>query len=156
MKKVILTSVLLAGLAATSAFAYKGNCQMQGDNQGCNKSQMQKDCGMKGEKRFHKGMKRGGFNKGGMMFSQLDLSDEQKYQMSILRDEMRLEMKKEMGMKKRGQMQKFITADGFDKDAFIKDSNERHQKMTELRAKHMEKVLALLTKEQIAKLQTIK
>ena len=27
MKKVILTSVLVAGLTATSAFAYKGGCQ---------------------------------------------------------------------------------------------------------------------------------
>ena len=114
---------------------------------------MQKECGMKGKKGFHKGMKRGG---GMMMFSQLELSAEQQHKLSILRDEMRLEMKKQMGPKKRGNMQKFITADGFDKAGFLKEMNERHTKMSELKATHMEKAFAIPYKRTNSKTSSYK
>ena len=89
------------------------------------------------------------------MFSNLDLSDEQKYKLSILHDEMRLEMKKSMGMRQERPMQKFANENGFDEKGFKKYMDERHEKMIALRAAHMKKVFAVLTPEQIAKLKTL-
>lgn len=158
MKKVILTTVLAAGLTATSAFAYKGNCQ-NGEgmmNKGGKKCQMQKECGMKGKKGSHKGMRSGKGKGGMMMFSRLDLTQDQRYKLSILKDEMRLEMKKQRGPQQRDNFKKFITVDGFDKEGFLKEMKERQAKMMDLKAAHMEKAFAILTKEQIAKLKATK
>jgi Spy/CpxP family protein refolding chaperone len=151
MKKKILVASLLAGVLATSGFAYNQDCPNFDQRSMQNAKGMQKgfkqNCSMQGKR----GMQRGG----GMMpmLANLDLSDEQKYQLSILRDEMRLEMKKSMGMQQRPDFSKFITKDGFDKEAFVKSMDEKHTKMIQIKADHMQKVFKILTKAQIEKLQ---
>jgi Spy/CpxP family protein refolding chaperone len=161
MKNKILATVLVVGTLATASLAYNQNCpnagqkgMMQGQGmqqQGMMQKGMNKQCANQGKMMSKRGMGRHG---GGMqMFAQLNLSDDQKFQMSILRDEMKLEMKKARGAKQKGKMMNFIKDNGFDKDAFKKEANERHQKMMELKAAHMEKVFKLLTKEQVAQLQ---
>ena len=52
-------------------------------------------------------------------------------------------------------MQELMTAESFDKKAFIKLTNEHHDKMVALRADHMEKVFNILTKEQRSELKTL-
>jgi len=159
MKKVILATVVAAGVLATTAFAYNQDCQNQGkrgmQKQGMQQQGMgQKSMQYKSQKMSHKGKGMHG-SKGGMqMLSQLNLSDDQKFQMSILRDENKLAMKKLRGPQKRGQMMKFVGEGGFDKAAFKKEANAKHLQKMELKAAHMEKVFKLLTKEQIAELKT--
>lgn len=49
------------------------------------------------------------------MFSQLNLNEEQKFKLSILRDEMRLEMKKLRSPKQRYSIKEFVSDSRFDK-----------------------------------------
>lgn len=161
MKKTVLASALVIGLLSTAAFAFNQNCPnfgqrgMQGNMPGSQQGMMMNqkgNCNMQGKGMY--GMKG---QRGGMMpmLANLDLTQEQQYKLSILRDEMKLEMKKSMGMNQRPDFSKFITTDGFDKEAFTKSMDERHEKMIALRAAHMKKVFAVLTPEQIAKLKTL-
>jgi len=150
MTKKILVTAVLVGTLATSAFAYNKDCQNSGQRGVKNGQANQQGMMRKSHKMNKKGMSR----RGGMqMFSQLNLSDDQRYQLSILRDEMKLEIKKARGVRKQGQMMNFLNDSGFDKDAFKKDINARQQKMLDLKAIHMEKVFKILTKEQIVELK---
>jgi Spy/CpxP family protein refolding chaperone len=150
MTKKILVTAVLVGTLATGAFAYNKDSQNSG--QRGMKSGQSTQQGMM--KRSHKMNKKGMSRHGGMqMFSQLNLSDDQKFQLSILKDEMRLEMKKSRGAKKQGKMVKFVSDDGFDKKAFMAESDSKHTKMMAIKANHMEKVFKILTKEQIAELK---
>jgi len=108
MKKTTLLAVVLSGALAVGAFAHGDNNQ-QGMMNGQYQQNMQRGQGM--------GMMGGGMQ----MFSQLNLTNEQQYQLSILRDEMRLKMKKQMhnGQPMR-QMGAFFKGDNFDKNAFKK------------------------------------
>jgi len=147
MKKNILVAAALIATLSTGAFAYnQGNCNGQGMQRG-----MMMNQGMQ------KGMMKQGMNKrGGMrIFAQLNLTNEQRYQLSILRDEMRLEMKKARGYSKQNRLMQFVSADGFDKEAFKKFSNENHAQRLELRANFMEKAFKILTAEQVAQLKTL-
>lgn len=162
MKKNILVAAALIATLSTGAFAYnqnKGNC----DGTRMQQKQMQNSGMQKGMKQgMNKGMKQNmkkGMhkrNKGGMrLFSQLNLTDEQRFNLSILKDEMRLEMKKSRGFQKQNRSVQFVSEDGFDKAAFIKSSNDRHAKKLELKANFMEKAFKILTKEQLAQLKTL-
>ena len=161
MKTKILLGTLLAG--ALSASLYASGYNMQNNNPGMMGPQnMQRsnmmNCGNKGMNMnaMQRGHNMKGMHKRGaqmMMFANLNLSQEQRYQLSILRDEMKLDMKKARGFKRQGKMVQFIKGDSFDKDAFIKYSDAMHQKMLKIRADHMEKVLKVLTKEQITQLK---
>ena len=160
MKSRILMTVVAAGVLATGAYAYGGNMNCDGSGQKGMKSQqtMQKqtkNCGSKMSKKGmkHSGKKMMGRHGGNQMFSQLKLTDDQQFKLSILKDEMKLEMKKLRGSKKQGKMMQFVGENGFDKKAFMKNSDEKHEKMSEMRASHMEKVFKILTKEQIAELK---
>lgn len=100
--------------------------------------------------RMHQGMH--GF--GMQLFSGIDLTNEQSYKLSILRDEMHLEMRKLMGANpQQHHMMNFVTDKGFDKDTFIKEMDTRHQQMLNIRATLMEKAFKVLTKEQIVELK---
>jgi len=154
MKKNILVAAALIATLSTGAFAYnqnKGNCdgpRMQQKQMQMQNSDMQR--GMK------QGMKKSMHKRGGMrMFAQLNLTDEQRYNLSILKDEMKLEMKKSRGFKKQNRAAQFISNDGFDKTVFIKSSNERHAKKLELKGNFMEKAFKILTQEQLAQLKTL-
>ncbi|MCF6172857.1 MAG: Spy/CpxP family protein refolding chaperone [Campylobacteraceae bacterium] len=99
------------------------------------------------------GMMRGGMMGNMQMFSQLNLSQEQRFQLSILRDEMRLEMRKLMHNGQiAGQFGKFMKGDSFDKKAFENHMNQKHKKMLDLMANNMEKAFKILTKEQVSEL----
>jgi len=155
MKKSILVTTALIATLSTGAFAYnQGNC----DSPRMQQDQMQqKGMQKKGMKQnMHKGMKRGMHRPDDMrMFAQLNLTDEQKYKLSILKDEMRLEMKKARGYSKQNKIMQFISADGFDKEAFKQFATGKEAAKLELRANFMEKAFGILTKEQIAQLKTI-
>ncbi|ACZ11599.1 Spy/CpxP family protein refolding chaperone [Sulfurospirillum deleyianum] len=146
MKKTILTLATLVALGTSSAFAFGGGCQpMQGNGMGMN---------------AERGMQHGG--KGGgmmgmplMMLDQLNLSDDQRHKLAILRSEMRLEMTKLRDPKMRTKMQDLMSAESFDKKAFVKMHNEMHEKMLALQADHMEKVFNVLTKEQRLELKKV-
>lgn len=143
MKKTIL-SLAVASLIASSAFAFGGNCQ----------GNMQ-DGMMQGKGGMTQGMHGRGGGHEMHMISMLDLSNEQRHQLAILHSEMKLEMMKLHDPKNMKKMQDLMSGESFDKKAFIKMSNENHEKMTALKANHMEKVFNILTKEQRAELKTL-
>jgi len=167
MKKITLLAVALSGALAVGAFAHGMNNQ-QGMMNGQYQQNMQRGQGMgmmggqqgmmgSGMAGHHGMMGSGGMGRmhGGMqMFSQLNLTSEQQYKLSILRDEMRLEMRKQMhNAQPMEQMGTFFKGDNFDKDAFKNQMEKQHDKMLNLKANHMEKVFKILTKEQRAQLQ---
>lgn len=159
MKKRILLAVALSGALAAGAFAYGMNNQQ---GMMCGQQNMQRGQGMgmmhqnmMGNQKMHMMRHHGMTGARGMrMFSQLNLTSEQRYQLSILRDEMRLEMKKQMhNMQPMRHIGAFFKGDNFDKDAFKNQMEKRHEKMLNLRADNMEKAFKILTKEQIAQLK---
>ena len=164
MKKQILVTAVLVGALATGAFAFGGNCD-------CNAQGMKNKQGMKNQQNMQQQTQKKGWHgykmrqkriqhsdnmmmgqRGGMLAA-LKLTEDQKFQISILRDEMKLEMKKLRGSKKQGKMMKFISDNGFNKKAFIKQSDENHSKRVAIKANHMEKVFKILTKEQVVELK---
>lgn len=156
MKKTIyLLSV--ATLLASGVYAYD-SVNQQGMQPGMMQQKMMQGGGMmQGGMMPQKGMMhgmRGGYD-GMRMIEQLNLSDEQRHQLSILRAEMKLEMTKARDPQMRQKMQSFMMADSFDKQGFIKAENEMHAKMVALKASHMEKVFTILTKEQRAELKEL-
>ena len=167
MTKKILVTGVLAGVLATGAYAYGGNCDGSGyknmhDQQRMNQQSKRGWSGHNMMGRHHFMGERGCLNNsnkmrkgyGGMqILSQLKLTNDQQFQLSILRDEMKLEMKKLRGNKRQGRMLDFISEKGFDKDSFVKEDDKNHKKMMKIKVNHMEKVFKILTKEQIAELK---
>lgn len=161
MKRRTLLALALSSTLAVGAFAHGMNSQQNMPNQKMMDSSMMGGQGagmMTNGQNMHRGQCAGisgGKMMGGMpMFSQLNLTSEQQHQLSILRDEMRLEMKKQRySGKPMGQMGTFFKGENFDKDSFKSNMNEQHEKMLTLRANHMEKVFNILTKEQRVQLK---
>jgi len=150
MKKSILITTALIATLTTGAFAYNQNKA----NFNCQNMQQGKMQNKQMKKRMNH--QRYGKHKGGMtMFSQLNLSDKQRYELSILKDEMRLEIKKSRGYMKQNRAIKSLSEDGFNKKEFIKLANEEHNKRLNLKANFMEKAFKILTKEQISQLKTL-
>jgi len=145
MKKTILSLAVVAALTSSAfAMGMGGNCQNGGQDgmmQGKGSSMQQ---GMHG---------RGGHEM--RMLSQLNLTDDQRHKLAILQSEMKLEMTKLHDPKMKSKMQGALTGETFDKKEFIKNHNDMHEKMLNLKANHMEKVFNLLTKEQRAELKTL-
>ena len=86
------------------------------------------------------------------IFPNINLSNEQKAKLSSLQQEMHNKMNTQMNNMNNSGMMSFINKNGFDKESFKKTMNDRHQTMMNLRANHMERVLNVLTKEQLAQL----
>ena len=149
MKKTILTLATLVALGTTSAFAFGGGqCQNIQSDMGM----MPCGGGMSGQQ----GMMHGG--KGGMMMpalQQLNLTDDQRHKLAVLRSEMKLEMTKLQDPKMMTKMQDLMSGESFNKKEFIKIHNEMNEKRLVLQADHMEKVFNILTKEQRAELKTL-
>lgn len=107
-------------------------------------------------KKFHKrgyGM-RGGYGMGqgmggsGLMFlNGIMLSNEQMYKISILQDEMMLEMRK-ANSSFNDCVGKYFNEAKFDKNAMIKDHKSRANKNIETRGEYIEKIYNILTPEQ--------
>lgn len=174
MKKTTLAAaVILTGALTVGAFAHQNstpNQGMVGNQQGMMGNQQGMGM-MNGQQKMmgsQQGMMGGGMmgGQGGMgmmsgmmgggmqMFSQLNLTSDQQFKLSILKDEMQIEMKKFMFENhKQGNMGTFLKGDSFDKDTFKKHMNEKHNNMLDLRANHMEKVFKILTKEQVTELK---
>lgn len=143
MKKTIL-SLALIGAIASGAYAFGGGaCQNGGQG------------GMMPGKGMMQGMQSCGGGHEMQMFSQLNLSDDQRHKLAILQSEMKLEMTKLRDPKTQTKMQSVLSGETFDKKEFIKTHNEMHEKMITLKANHMEKVFNLLTKEQRAELKKL-
>jgi hypothetical protein len=163
MKKTILATALVCGVISSSALAYGGpnnmaapcpqtNTQMQ---QGQKYMRMNKaqGCNMQMQGNYKKGshMRRGAHMM--LPFYKLNLSDEQRYKISLLRDEMRLEMKKARGMRSpQSPMLQFIGKKGFDTNGYKKYMSQRSEKMLNIKATYMQKIFDTLSKEQIATL----
>ena len=133
MKKISLIVASMLIVASSSLFA-KPPRDGKFDNEITHK------CG-----NFNKGhdihKKHGSF--GGDTMKDLNLTSEQKHNMSILRDEMKLEMKK---ISKPDD----FSNGKFDKNEYIKNSKEFYNKKVEIEANYIEKLYNLLTKEQQA------
>ncbi len=93
------------------------------------------------------------------IFQKLDLTPEQKSAMQENRKEMRAQMKEKRSQKqtKRGMtnMSEFVSANGFDKQAFIDMSMQKAQSRIEKRAERFEKTMNILTPEQRVKFVTL-
>jgi len=87
-----------------------------------------------------------------MLFS-LDLSDAQKEKIEKLMVENRYKMKGLWRDTRGDALKAAVRDDGFDKKTYIKRSEERAKKRAEAMAEHLEKVMAVLTKEQRKALQ---
>lgn len=65
-------------------------------------------------------------------FSKLNLNSDQRFKISILRDEMKIDMKKLMhNLRQNSNMGSFIQNGTFDKDAFEKKMNNMHTKISQ-------------------------
>lgn len=87
-------------------------------------------------------------DKGGMMgFANLNLSPEQTHEIKLLRAQMHVDRLKANGPDSRPKSMA-LSADGFDKQAFIKAQTDRAKQRAELKATYMEKLYNILTPEQ--------
>jgi protein CpxP len=140
----VLTIIAITGLAGTVA---ANACPSNGQNkQICKKQKIcQKNKGHRGD------MKE--------IFQKLDLTDAQKSVMRENRQDMREKMKGKRSQRKdkRGMenMSEFVSANGFDKQAFIAKATQRSQAMIEMRANRFEKTMNILTPEQRVKFVTL-
>jgi Spy/CpxP family protein refolding chaperone len=83
------------------------------------------------------------------LLRKLDLTDEQKSQLKKVRQTMqkarKIEMKKQRGSL---NLKKFVSVDGFDKEAFVLSSEARAKNMAQVRADMMESIIGTLTADQ--------
>ncbi|MFV0481226.1 MAG: Spy/CpxP family protein refolding chaperone [Campylobacteraceae bacterium] len=135
----------------------QANCQFQDGNEcpmGNPQGQMMGNNQMmhggfghnKGGKMMHDG-----FGKGGHDFMFLDgvnLTPEQRYKISILKDEMKLELKKARGTEWFAGIKKHFSESKFDKSGFINTHKAQSNKAIEIRADFMEKVYNELSADQ--------
>ena len=106
-------------------------------------------CDGKGQKQ-----QMGGYMDKGMMFGApmsiktLKLTKEQEDKIAELNKEFRAEMAKLHIGQKSMNKDPFVTKDGFSKEGFKKEANDKMQKVLDLRAEHLAKIYAVLTPEQ--------
>ena len=140
--KWMLVTTLAGTLLSGALFAYdKNQGYGPGNGPGCKNGPVPGKM-MSGERAAgHGGMVMG------MLFS-LDLSDKQKEAIEKLMVENRYKMKGLWQDTRGDALKAALSDDGFDKKAYIKLSKERAEKRAEAMAEHLEKVMAVLTKEQ--------
>lgn len=137
-KKLKIATITLGSLAlAGTLFASSGNCDFN------NKSfEKDRNCGMKRDfKEHHKDR----FNIL-KIFSELNLTDEQKTKMEKIVQESRKNQK--------SQFDAFSKTE-FDKEAYIKAMNEKREDMVKSRAEVIEKTYAILTAQQKEQLKVL-
>lgn len=147
----VLTIVAITGLlGATAANACPSN---KGNGMNCPKHEK---CETQHKGMMNKHDKRKEMKE---IYQKLDLTAEQKSVMQADRKSMReyrqaqrAKMQSSHGM---AGMNKFISADGFDKQGFIDMATQRSQKRIEMRAGMFEKKINILTAEQRVKLMTL-
>ena len=147
----VLTIIAITGLlSATVANACPSNKE---NGMNCPKHEK---CGKQNKGMMNKHDKRKEMKE---IYQKLDLTAEQKSAMQANRKDMR-EYRKAQREKMQGAhgvagMNKFISADGFDKQGFIDMATKRSQKRIEMRATMFEKKINILTAEQRVKLMTL-
>ncbi len=134
----VLTIVAITGLVgATSVYASPCNAE--------NKKMCQKN------KEHRNDMKE--------IFKKLDLTPEQQNAMKENRQAMREQMKERRSQmnRKHGMagMSEFVSANGFDKQAFVAKATQKAQMRIDMRAVRFEKTINILTPEQRVKFVTL-
>jgi Spy/CpxP family protein refolding chaperone len=87
------------------------------------------------------------------IFKELDLTQEQRATLRANRKVTKMQRKaKRQEMRKARDMEKFITADGFNREAFIQSATQNSKRMIEMRADKFETIIGVLTPEQRLKL----
>ena len=93
------------------------------------------------------------------IFQNLDLTAEQQSALKQNRKQMRAQMKEirsqRQGKRGMAHMGVYVSADGFDKQAFIDDAMKKAQDRIEKRAEGFEKTVNILTPEQREKFATL-
>lgn len=139
----VLTIVAITGLAGTVA---ANACPAGANKTMCQKKEMCKS----------KKGKRGEMKE---LFEKLDLTSEQKTSMKENRQKMHVQMKERRAQKHAKHsmlnMSEFVSANGFDKQAFIEMSMQKAQSRIEKRAERFAKTMHILTPEQRIKLVTL-
>jgi protein CpxP len=141
-----LTIVSVTGLAGLTALQACPMNQGERSCQGMKQSEVKGCKGSKYHKKGHPMMK---------LYSQLDLTEEQKEQMKVLRQEMQAQReakKKDRSKRGMGMMVNFVSEKGFDKEGFIKMATQKSQEKIQMRAAMFEKRMNILTPEQRTKL----
>lgn len=114
------------------------------------RAMMMEHCqGTKGMKRHH------AMHKNPMMkiFKELDLTQEQRATLKVNRKATKMQRKAEREkMFKERKIERFVTVDGFDREAFIQSATQNSQRMIEMRADKFETMIGILTPEQRVKL----
>lgn len=134
------TKLLLASMIAATAIFAAPYCDKGAGN-----------CEPKGQSKM--GGKSGNMDKG-MMFGTpmslktLKLTKEQEDKIAELNKDFRAEMAKLHIGQKSINKDPFVAKEGFSKEAFKKEANDRMQKVLDLRAEHLAKIYAVLTTEQ--------
>ena len=134
----VLTIVAITGLAGATAVYAGPNCN-------------------KGDKQCQKRVE----NRAAMndIFKQLDLTAEQQSAMQENRNAMRAQMQamrsQRQGKRGMAHMGAYVSAEGFDKQAFMDDAMKKAQDRIEKRAEGFEKTISILTPEQREKFATL-
>ncbi len=143
---VAITSV--AGVMTLNAQPMnQENCKTM--KQQCN---TEKKSACKSQKRMkkHQAMHRDKIRK---IFQELDLTGEQRTTLRQNRKAAKMQRKaKRQDMRKTRDMEKFITAKGFDRSAFVQSATQNSKRMIEMRADKFETMIGVLTPEQRLKL----
>ena len=122
------------------------NCKMM--KQQCKTEKNRSGKSQKGMKR-HQAMYKNPMMK---IFKELDLTQEQRATLRADRKATKMQRKtKRKEMRKARNMEKFITANGFDRAAFIQNSTQNSKRRIEMRADKFETMIGVLTAEQRVK-----
>ena len=134
----VLTIVAITGLVGATAVHAGPNCKK--DDKQCQK-RIENRSAMK------------------EIFQQLDLTAEQQSALRENRQGMRAQMKeirsKRQGKRGMAHMGAYVSAEGFDKQAFMDDAMKKAQSRIEKRAEGFEKTINILTPEQREKFATL-
>jgi len=146
----VLTIVAVTGIAGVMTLNAQPmnmeNCKMM--KQQCN---AEKKAACKSRKGMNKHYK---MQKNPMMkvFKELDLTQEQRATLKAHRQETKMQRKAEREkMFKVRKIERFVTADGFNREAFIQSTTQNSKRMTEMRADKFETMIGVLTPEQRVK-----
>lgn len=147
----VLTIVAITGVAGVMTLNAQPmnmeNCKMM--KQQCNAEQNAAGKSYRGMNKHHK------MRKNPMMkiFRELDLTAEQRTTLKAHRKATKMQRKAQReNMRKERKIEKFVTVDGFDREAFIQSATQNSQRMIEMRADKFETMIGVLTPEQRVKL----
>jgi len=83
------------------------------------------------------------------IFRELDLTEEQRATLKANRQATQVQRKAEREKRfKERKIEKFVTVDGFDREAFIQSATQNSKRMIEMRADKFETMIGVLTPEQ--------